>query len=295
MRRAVLFASLLALAFIGGAQPHTAHAQAPALVRVAHLAPGAPPVDVALDGQVILRSLAFGEVSGYTSISAGTRRARITPAGAREPAVIEAPLSVESGRAYTVVATGELPSLALVVVSDDLALPPAGQAKVRFVHSAPDAPAVDIAVTGDGILFPNIAYRSASTTAAVPVGTYTLEVRPTGQQTAVLSVPNVTLSAGDIITVFAAGKVSDRSLRAVVATYRPTPMMPTTGAGVLGEPVPPLPPLWLAVPAIVLLGALARLPRRVPAFMPVRLAERVRPSREHLNQQSTQDRIEGQP
>jgi hypothetical protein len=279
MRKAVLLTGLLALALVNGPRLHTAHAQAPALVRVAHMAPGAPPVDVALDGQVVLRSLAFGEVSGYAPVPAGTRQARVTPAGAREPVVIEASLNVESGRAYTVVATGELPSLAPVVLNDDLTPPPAGQAKVRFVHSAPDAPAVDIAVADGSVLFANVAFRNASMTATVPAGTYTLEVRPTGQQAAVLSVPNVTLSAGDIITIFAAGKVSDRSLRAVAAAYRPAPMMPTTGVGVGDEPVPTSSLLWLATLAIVMLSALTRLPHRVLAFIPIRLAERGKDTR----------------
>lgn len=294
MRKAVLLTGLLALALVNGPRPHTAHAQAPALVRVAHMAPGAPPVDVALDGQMVLRSLAFGEVSGYAPVPAGTRQARVTPAGAREPVVIEASLSVESGRAYTVVATGELPSLAPAVLNDDLTPPPAGQAKVRFVHSAPDAPAVDIAVAGGSVLFANVAFRNASMTATVPAGTYTLEVRPTGQQAAVLSVPNVTLSAGDIITIFAAGKVSDRSLRAVAAAYRPAPMMPTTGVGIAGKSTSSFALLGLALVALVTLGALTRLPRRKAVGIPVTSAEQAHIPGYRPARSSGEASIEGQ-
>jgi hypothetical protein len=271
MRRVSLFAGLLAVVLLSwnGADP--AQAQAPGMVRVAHMAPGAPAVDVALDGQVVLRGLAFGQVSGYAAVPAGTRQARVTPSGAREPVVIDAPLTIESGRAYTVVATGELPSITPIVLTDELTPPPSGQTKVRFVHSAPDAPAVDVAVAGGSTLFSNIAFRNASMTATVPAGTYTLEVRPAGQQAVALAVPNVTLTAGDIVTVFAAGKLTDGSLRAVVATYRPGLAMPATGTGVAPESTSVLPLGALVVIAMLTLGSIARRRVRATAAAPVHL------------------------
>lgn len=271
MRRVSLFAGILAVFLMSWNGVEPAQAQAPGMVRVAHMAPGAPAVDVALDGQVVLRALAFGQVSGYAAVPAGTRQARVTPAGAREPVVIDAPLTIESGRAYTVVAVGELPSITPIVLTDDLTPPPNGQTKVRFVHSAPDAPAVDVAVAGGSTLFSNIAFRNASMTATVPAGTYTLEVRPAGQQTVALSVPNVTLTAGDIVTVFAAGKLSDGSLRAVIATYRPGLAMPTTGTSVAHESTSVLPLGVLVVIATLTLGSIACLRLRATAAVPVRL------------------------
>jgi hypothetical protein len=271
MRRVSVFAGILAVFLMSWNGVEPAQAQAPGMVRVAHMAPGAPAVDVALDGQVVLRALAFGQVSGYAAVPAGTRQARVTPAGAREPVVIDAPLTIESGRAYTVVAVGELPSITPIVLTDDLTPPPNGQTKVRFVHSAPDAPAVDVAVVGGSTLFSNIAFRNASMTATVPAGTYTLEVRPAGQQSVTLSVPNVTLTAGDIVTVFAAGKLSDGSLRAVVATYRPGLAMPTTGTSVAHESTSVLPLGVLVVIATLTLGSIACLRLRATAAVPVRL------------------------
>lgn len=246
------------------------------MVRVAHMAPGAPPVDVALDGQVVLRSLAFGEVSGYAAVPAGTRQARVTPAGTREPVVIDTPLTLESGRAYTVVATGELPAVTAIVLSDDITPPPGGQTKVRFVHTAPDAPAVDVVVTGGSTLFTNIPFRGASTAITVPAGTYTLAVRPAGQQATALTVPNVRLSAGEFVTVFAAGKLTDGSLRAVIATSRTAPTMPTTGAGVSGKTTPGFALGWLMALAILALGGIVWRRQRVMRAVPVRAPETAR-------------------
>jgi hypothetical protein len=82
---------------------------------------------------------------------------------------------------------------------------------VRFFHFSPNAPAVDIAVTGGPVLFSNRKFNDQSTNAALTAftplnaGTYNLEVRLAGTSTVALSIPNVTLAAGKIYTVFAKG------------------------------------------------------------------------------------------
>ena len=48
-------------------------------------------------------------------------------------------------------ATGFLASIQPLVLEDDRGT--TGQAKVRFVHTSPDAPAVDVAVKGGPVLF----------------------------------------------------------------------------------------------------------------------------------------------
>ncbi|GAB3541043.1 hypothetical protein GCM10027443_39810 [Pontibacter brevis] len=95
-----------------------------------------------------------------------------------------------------------------MVLEDDLTEPAANNAHVRFVHLSPDAPAVDVAVQGGDVLFSNRSLRSVTDFAPVPAGTYTLEVRPAGSTTAVLTIPDVTLSDNDIYTIFARGFLS---------------------------------------------------------------------------------------
>ncbi len=51
---------------------------------------------------------------------------------------------------------------------DDNAAPVAGMAKVRFLHASPDAPAVDIAVAGGPVLFPDVAFKEHAGYASVP-------------------------------------------------------------------------------------------------------------------------------
>lgn len=211
----VLSVSLVAAA-CGDGSPTSASATSAAQVRVAHLSPDAPAVDVRVDGAVVLSGVPFQAVSEYLSVPAGSRRVQVTPAGASSPVVIDATLDLAGGTPYTVAATGRLASIAPLPLLDDRN-PAAARAKVRFVHAGPDAPAVDVAVAGGPVLFSNVAFRGSAGYAAVDPGTYDLEVRVAGTSTVALRVPGVTLSAGVNYTLFAAGLLANGSLTALPA------------------------------------------------------------------------------
>lgn len=235
MKRSLWQAGALAAVALGAVTLSSAQvsAQATGRVRVVHMSPDAPAVDVLVDGQRAISNLAFKSAAEYAALPAGTRNIRVTPAGQNQTAVITADLPITAGQDATVVAIGPLAQVAGQVIPDNNAAPAAGKAKVRVVHAAPDAPAVDIAVRGGPVLVPNLAYRGVSPYLEVDAGTYNLEVRPTGTTNVALNVPNVTLTPGQIVTVFAAGRVADNSLAAVPVVYTAAQAAgaPRTGVG----------------------------------------------------------------
>ncbi len=186
-------------------------------LQVAHLSTDAGPVDIWLDGAVVLPSVSFETISGYLAVEAGERRVQVTPAGQTTPVVIDAVLPIAAGTATTVAATGLLGSMDVqaIVLADDRS--PGSQVQVRFVHASPDAPPVDVALTGGPVLIPDTAFRESSDYTTVAGGTYDLEVRLAGTQTVALSLPGTVLTNGTNITVFAVGEVGDGSLGALVA------------------------------------------------------------------------------
>lgn len=220
-RRGALGAALAAL--VGGALliPATAAAQgATANVRAWHASPDAPAVDIYVDGQRAFANLAFGEVSAYAPVPAGERRIQIFAAGANPATatpVIDARVSPMAGRNYSVIATGPLAQIAPLVVEDMIAPPAFGKMKVRVLHLSPDAPAVDIAVTGGPVLVRNLAFREVTPYLEVDAGTYNLEVRVAGTNTVALALPNTQLEAGDVLSVAAVGFVTRTPIRARVA------------------------------------------------------------------------------
>ncbi|MCL7417358.1 MAG: DUF4397 domain-containing protein, partial [Halalkalicoccus sp.] len=126
-------------------------------VRVAHLSPDAPAVDVFVDDEAVLEDVPFKAVSDYLELPAGTYNVKVAPAGeGPESAVLEADLDVPAAD-LTVAAIGEVAGenqpLELAVFEDDNSDPGDDTARVRAVHASPDAPAVDVVVaeTGDAV------------------------------------------------------------------------------------------------------------------------------------------------
>src|SRR5512139_246452 len=212
-------AAPLALAACGDDDSPTAPAAGTAQVRVAHLSPDAPPVDVYVNGTRAVTGAAFKDVTSYLSVPAGSVNLRVTPAGATSPAVIDATVTLNNGGNYTVAATGLLAGIQPIVLEDDRGT--TGQSKVRFVHASPDAPAVDIAVTGGPVLFTNVPFRQGTGYPEVAPSTYDLEARPAGSTAVALQVEDVTLRPGTNYTIFAVGLLSNKTLAALPVVDAP--------------------------------------------------------------------------
>ncbi|GIW08830.1 MAG: cell wall anchor [Dehalococcoidia bacterium] len=220
-RRSLISATVAALLSGAIVLPVTSSAQSgTANVRAWHASPDAPAVDVYVDGQRAIANLAFGHVSPYAAVPAGERRIQVFAAGANPAsatAVIDARVSPMPGRNYSVIATGPVAEIAPIVVEDAISPPGQGKTKVRVLHLSPDAPPVDIAVTGGPVLVRNLAFRDVTPYLELDAGTYNLEVRVAGTNQVALALPNTRLQAGDVLSVAAIGFLTTTPIRAQVA------------------------------------------------------------------------------
>ena len=211
--------ALLALAPLAGCgkdDPNPVSPAPQAQVMAIHASPDAPAVDLLVDGVEVGADLAYPNHTGYLTVGPGTRNVKVNVANTTTT-VIDADLPVSAGGHYSVFANGPVSSIGALVLADDLTPPASGKAHVRFVHLSPDAPAVDVAVTGGPVVFANRAFRESTPFTPVDAGTYDLEVRPTGSASVVLSLPDITLQAGRIYTVFARGFVGGSGAQALGA------------------------------------------------------------------------------
>lgn len=191
-------------------------------IMVVHASPDAPLVDVRVNNSVVLSNVSYPQNSDYKEVNSGSTNIKIAPAGT-STYVIDANVNVEPNKHYSVFAIDSVSKIKAAVVGDDLTPPAAGKAHIRFFHFSPNAPAVDIAVSGGAVLFGNRSFNdqsaNASLTAFTPVdaGTYNLEVRVAGTSTVALSLPNISLTAGKIYTVFAKGFLGGTGAQALGA------------------------------------------------------------------------------
>lgn len=176
-----------------------------AKVLVTHASPNAPGVDLLVDNsKQNTAALSYPSNTGYLQVEAGTRNIKVNVSGT-STTVINADLALSKDQNYSVFAIDSVSKISALVLTDDLTAPASGKAHVRFVHLSPNAPAVDVAVTGGAVVFGNKAFKDYTAFTPLDAGTYNLEVRVAGTSTVALPLPGITLQAGKIYTVFAKG------------------------------------------------------------------------------------------
>jgi hypothetical protein len=190
----------------------TASAADDGLLRLAHLSPDTPAVDVYVDSVadpaagVVLEGVGYGVVSDYQAVPPGSYTVAMRTAGAAAdtPAVLSTTVQIDAGSARTVAGVGYFADLGLEVLEDDLTLPPPGSARVRVVAAAAGAGALDVSLADGPPLASALAFASASDYVEVPGGAATLRVTPEGGQATDLPLD---VAAGSVHTVL----VLDRS------------------------------------------------------------------------------------
>lgn len=225
LRGSLMCSGLAFLACLIAFSPSVADAAPPVgFVRIIHAAPAAGSVDVFVDGMKLPASIAFGTVTAYMPIPAGSHRIQVAPVGRGVgAAVINSMVMIAPQTAYTLAALGTTETgLSLkMFIDNNLLVTGRNMAKVRVYHLSPDAGPVS--GTADGkMLIGGLAYPSASDYLTVPAGTYTLNVRATRFGTTVPA--HVTLRANTVISVFAIGLLRGTpGFRFVIATVPAVP------------------------------------------------------------------------
>jgi hypothetical protein len=147
-------------------------ARQPPRMRLLHASPQAPVVDVYIDGEPFMTGLAYGEAGDYT-----------------------------------VLVLGEVRHLHTLPLLDTTSAPGDDQAKIRFAHASPDAPAVDVGYRHGPILFRQVAFDRATPFVELKSGMYDLVLRPTGEARDLMTLPDYTITAGNLYTLVAMGLV----------------------------------------------------------------------------------------
>lgn len=201
-----------------------------AMVRVVHASPDAGTVDVYVDGTKLLSNFAFGTVTDYVSVAAGSHKIQVTPAGKDvSAAVITQDVSVDGGMVYTVAAIGTTSSgFSLTAFVDDNMISDGSKAKVRVYHLSPDAGPVDVSAGGNKLIS-GLTYKNASDYLTVPAASYNFTVTATDANA---QVPlSASLKSDMVYSVFAVGLLKGSpALAFKVAAVAAVPGMPNTGS-----------------------------------------------------------------
>jgi Domain of unknown function (DUF4397) len=261
IRWAALLLAVPALLLIVPQAASAATASGTGWVRLAHLSPNTPEVDVYLysfgdaTAQQVLHGVSYGTVSGYEPLAVGeyTVAMRAAGAAATSKPVLSASLDVTTGGAYTVAGLGPESGLRLQVLKDQLS-PPPGKVLVRVIQASLKQHVVTVTWNGQPAVS-NLAFGSVSAYTTVSPATASLHIAGASET----ADSKITLAPGSVHTLVvldgAKGLVTDNFLDADGSSTAPVGAA-ATGFGGTAPRVPSALP-WLALIGAGLLLAAA--------------------------------------
>ncbi len=185
-------------------------------VRVLHLSPDTPAVDV-LAGLSedskgpLVQNLTYTNFTDYAPVPTGNYFIDVTPAGMPETVAIDLnDVALQGDVSYSVAAIGTLdgtdttPLTALLLVDDAFVT---DQAQLRVVHASPDAGLVDVLVN-DAPVLTDFAFGTATDYLALDPGAYDISILEAGTTNELFSAEGLELSSGQVSTAFAIGTVA---------------------------------------------------------------------------------------
>ena len=247
--------ALVALtAAAGPAAAATAHTPASSgygWVRLAHLSPNTPPVDVYLysygkpNAMIVLHHVSYGTVSPYQRVASGEYTVAMRSAGAAPVSkpVLSATVEVAPGHAYTVAGMGPLKGLRLQAMPDALTAPP-GKALVRVIQASLQQKRVTVRAATQ-LLASKLAFGAITHYRVVSPGSFT--VRGSGGSEHVSR--TVALSADSVHTIVVLddpGHLTLTVLQDAAGSSRLPAGGPATGLGGTAPRPGPSPLPWLA-------------------------------------------------
>jgi hypothetical protein len=183
-------AALLLAAIALLATPSPARAEpAVGYVRLAHLSPDTPKVDVYLskisDSSFKTQKfehVGYGIMSEYLPLPVGTYGVAMRNEGAPESAapVLTTQVTVEAGAAYTVAGVGKFAGLGLKVLTDDLTRPVNGKSKVRVIQASVASPVLDVSLANGTPIAKAVPFAATTDYQLVTPGDWNLALRGSG-------------------------------------------------------------------------------------------------------------------
>jgi hypothetical protein len=172
-------------------------------IRLAHLSPNAPSVDVYLysfgnsSAVIVLHHVSYGTVSPFEQVAAGDYTVAMRAAGAPASSkpVLSTAVDVVAGHAYTVAGMGPASGLRLQIIPDRLTTPP-GKAMVRVIQASLNQPVVTVTV-GHTKLARHLKFASVTAYHVVKPGTLSIRVAGSSER----ATDTVALMAGSLYTL----------------------------------------------------------------------------------------------
>lgn len=178
-------------------------AQAASAVRFVHVVPGAPAVDIYVNGSLAVANLEYASATSYISVPAGDHNVTVTEAGNSSNVLWEQPFTASADASTTLIAS----SPEFAAYQDNLAATAFGGTRLLLVHAVAGGPSVDVQLAepvelggevqeAGTIIASGMAYNTSFGAFDLPTQNYVVDVVVNGSSDAVLSGVMLPLNSG---------------------------------------------------------------------------------------------------
>lgn len=179
---------------------------------IVHASPNAPNVDIIANGGIYAQNLAYTKDTGYFYVPPALYNLKVASTGTTNY-LIDANLTFQSGKFYSLFTIDSLSKIKAVVVEDVLAVPGTDSALIRFFQFSPNTPYAyaEFKNTTDSLKYStgrtfNDQSTNSSFASFTPIkaGTYELKISPL-DGSAVISFPGLVFANGRNYTIYLRG------------------------------------------------------------------------------------------
>jgi hypothetical protein len=177
----------------------------------------ASPLNLFVDGDLTLANIPYTGFSNYQAVDAGTRTITVEATATPGATLLTTSPTLTPATDTSIALYGSAGSLGALVLTDANVSTFSAKAQVRFVNVSPDLASIDVYANGT-LAVSGLLQNSASgypLLDAVAGGTsYQFDFDPSGSTSPALTLPAVTLVAGNVYTIYVMGPAS--ALRGIV-------------------------------------------------------------------------------
>ena len=194
----VLCAVGLGVALIAVGCGTTSSSSTSAQMRILHLSPGEPNLDLLLDSKTVSSGITYGAPTAFVTVTSGNHELKVKQSNTTNDLydILKEPFT--AGTSYTYLIVGNAPNAVGQKLADDHANPDSGKFKIRVINGSPDSGPVDVYIVTPGATTgkdcqhsPNPAIQPTIAGLA-SLGSSTYQSLPSGLYEIAITAPGVT-------------------------------------------------------------------------------------------------------
>jgi hypothetical protein len=207
----------LAIPASGWAVQDSEGGSAGARVRIVNGIADAGPLDIYVDGSLVLIGIRFADTSANVVLRGGEHTFAVVPTGAAtEDAIASGTIATRNDTLAYAALLGTLDSASVGLFEVDVRPLDQGRARFRIISGVPDIDEITPIFSGGDALSEPLGFGDASQYASIDAGTYDLDLLETESGVPLLTLPQTPFAEGTTTDLILVGQVSDASLTALV-------------------------------------------------------------------------------